>query len=493
MKICFMCDLHLPFDKNAMQYDALEWACCDILKSRADCVVVVGDYTANGELFPLDWFNEKMKSLNAPVVMIPGNSDMRTPENVEAFDKTASPVVNKIGDCTIIAINDSRGKFDDSVLDVIENADKNTIVITHHPYYQIFSEKGNGLVKWREKHPEVRMFYGHLHESKRVNNDISLQALDPDKAIGENPCITYYDTETDSLCKSYYYCPVPQDFYEYIGISCFNPIQDINYAIEKGIKYIELRPAAAKFCKEERKALINAIEKWRSVGGKGLSLHAPGVSYVDGKVGDRDEWEKFIQLANDTKCDRITLHVPNVSLYTATKENALEPISDFVKEMLSFIHEGCVIGVENMHMKKSEQADLNRGFGYIPCECISYMKLLRGKCKQNIGINLDVGHSRNNSPFSQRYTLSSWYSQVGEYAVGYHIHQVTKGDNGFNNHMPITDVYGCLISYASFFRAWSKGQLKKAPVILEIRGLDGEYKPSVELFEKYDLQTDKNA
>ncbi len=32
MKICFMCDLHLPFDVNALQYDVMKWAMADISK-----------------------------------------------------------------------------------------------------------------------------------------------------------------------------------------------------------------------------------------------------------------------------------------------------------------------------------------------------------------------------------------------------------------------------------------------------------------------------
>ena len=31
MKACFMCDLHLPFFKDALQYDVMEWAISDIL------------------------------------------------------------------------------------------------------------------------------------------------------------------------------------------------------------------------------------------------------------------------------------------------------------------------------------------------------------------------------------------------------------------------------------------------------------------------------
>ena len=50
MKICLMCDLHLPFDKNALQYDVLDWAIADIKKKEADCVIYAGDVTCDGDI-----------------------------------------------------------------------------------------------------------------------------------------------------------------------------------------------------------------------------------------------------------------------------------------------------------------------------------------------------------------------------------------------------------------------------------------------------------
>ena len=32
MKICFMCDLHLPFRQETLQYDVLKWAIEDVKK-----------------------------------------------------------------------------------------------------------------------------------------------------------------------------------------------------------------------------------------------------------------------------------------------------------------------------------------------------------------------------------------------------------------------------------------------------------------------------
>jgi hypothetical protein len=69
--------------------------------------------------------------------------------------------------------------------------------------------------------------------------------------------------------------------------------------------------------------------------------------------------------------------------------------------------------------------------------------------------------------------VGTWYQLVGNYAVGYHVHQVLNTPKGFINHAPITNVYGQLISYASFFECWTEGVLNKAPLILEIRADNG--------------------
>jgi hypothetical protein len=143
-----------------------------------------------------------------------------------------------------------------------------------------------------------------------------------------------------------------------------------------------------------------------------------------------------------------------------------------------------VIGVENMHMTEKETPDDTRRFGYIPEECIRFMKMLAGKCKHKVGINFDIGHARNNAPYSKKYQISTWLSMVGKYAVGYHIHQVIPTESKFENHMQIEDVYGRLISYASFFRCWIDGKINKAPFVFEMRPRDA-YEKTLRTFDEH--------
>ena len=49
MNICFLCDLHLPACREAIQYRMLEFAGKDILKRQSDCIAFAGDATCDGD------------------------------------------------------------------------------------------------------------------------------------------------------------------------------------------------------------------------------------------------------------------------------------------------------------------------------------------------------------------------------------------------------------------------------------------------------------
>ena len=97
---------------------------------------------------------------------------------------------------------------------------------------------------------------------------------------------------------------------------------------------------------------------------------------------------------------------------------------------------------------------------------------------REIGFHLDIGHARNNRPFSEKYTLGEWYAELGNEINGYHIHQVTPE---FENHVPIVEPYGKLISLASIFRCWEDRLISHAPFIIEVRG--GAYDVTVKLLK----------
>ena len=407
MKICFMCDLHLPFDKNALQYDVLDWAIADAKKKRPDCIVFAGDATCDGNEEVYDFFIKAFKEIDIPFLYIPGNSDLRTESTKNSIIKKASPIKTDLNGLSIFAINDSDGKISKSDLSALRNADENSIVFMHHPIKNHTKESVELFNEWIKSHQAVKIFHGHLHQSFEEDNSVSLQAMDPDKAIGESPLITYYDTDTKKCRKAYYFCPVPNDIYDYMGISCYDPLPQIQFAIDNKIKHLELRPNCVN---TDADSLISAVGKWRKLCGKSLSFHLHDVGFLNGNVVINKDHDKLFEIIKELKPNRVTQHVPLITV-KEVKENSdsLDKITDFIAKSLNDLEGDIVVGIENMHMTASDTPDENRRYGYLPEECLEFMHLLAGKCKHKVGVNFDVGHARNNVPFSQKYQIGAWF------------------------------------------------------------------------------------
>ena len=236
---------------------------------------------------------------------------------------------------------------------------------------------------------------------------------------------------------------------------------------------------------EHTESLTNTIGKW-SVGIGSYDINDK-CYYTNELHKGYDVWknengyDELLEVVALLGADRVTQHVPKVALEQIQKSPlVLDEIALAVSQKLNALPHAITVGVENMHMTATETA-AHRRFGYTPEECLAFMRSLRERCHHRVGINFDIGHARNNAPFSQRYQISTWLSMLGENIVGYHLHQVTLDDGVFENHMPLTHIYGSLISYASFFKYWEKGKIAKAPLIFEMRP-EGAYEITLATF-----------
>ena len=482
MKVCFICDLHLPTDKNALQYSALKWAKEDIIKKKPDCVIFAGDVTCDGNLEVYQEFIEDFVSLEIPFIYIAGNSDLRNPETRDIIKNLSSPCLNVIGDYKIFAVNDCERSISQSDFSALDKADEFSLVFMHHPLESLDNGSREKFLEWKRIHPKTPVFFAHEHRSYSRGYFTSLQCLDPDKSIGESPCITYYDADNKQFRKAYYFCPPPTDIFSYFGVSCYSPERDINFAIDNGLKYLELRPNVVKF---DSKTLVDLIKKWREIGGQNLSIHLSEVYYENGKVYADDSYEKLIELAKILKAERVTQHVPVVSVSAVnSNKNVLEDIATFIARCLNGFSYPLTVGVENMHTTSADGVGEDRRFGYTPQELVKFKNLLADRCSHRVGFNFDVGHARNNAPFSQKYQISAWLSMLGKDIVGYHVHQVKVDGGKFINHSAIDNVYGHLISYASIFRSWSEEKIARAPFVFEMRE-ENAYKITLSAFNEY--------
>ena len=469
MKLCLLCDLHLPFDRRAPQYRVLEWAIADVKKQNPDAILFAGDAAADGSLESYRFFLAQMRALGLPFFYIPGNSDLRDVRSRDAIFADASPIVSALGAIRIFALNDADGTFSDEALAALEGARAGDVVFMHHPTACHPKEIQVHFAKWKARHSGVRVFYAHEHFFAEDGDFVSLPALDPDKCIGEEPALLYYDTETGSCTRTHFSCPLPEDFFAHLGISAYRPLSQIPFAASRGLCHLELRPNARELPEKELFALVSSF---REQGGETLSVHLPDVFYQKGEVALGDGYEELVALGVRLGASRFIQHVPQVSVGTV-RENAsvLDEIALRVADALSAVPYACTVAVENMHMTAGETVDCRR-FGYTPEETLAFMHAVAAKTKHKVGINLDIGHARNNAPFSQKYQIGTWFSMLGEHIVSYHLHQVTREGAHFENHTAFSSLYGELISLASFFCSWADGTLPRVPCILEMRPED---------------------
>ena len=467
MKICFIADIHLPYKSDAVQYRALEYLCSCALKNGAELFIAAGDYTANGDTAAAERFIGTLKSTGLPYLISTGNSDIRTQSTAKTLMSLASPCFNSFEGCGIITLNDCDGHLSAGAKAALELADEHSLIVMHHPPENLARDDRMMFENFLGTHPHNHIFFAHIHKSFSDGRLHSLPCADPDKAIGEEPGVLIFDTADCSEQTLHFPCPMPGNFRENIGITCYHPIADLDFARKNRILYAELRFTRDLCAGAELK---NAVDSWRCAGAKGLSVHAPDILFDgDGGIKNADEWSAFTNFVNLLPADRITVHVPCCSVESYSDEVLHNNLKKFINIQFSRLHPSCIIGVENMHMTARDRPDSTRRFGYLPEECREFKELCASLTAHKVGYNIDIGHARNNAPFSEKYTLGAWYAELGKNAVGYHIHQVRSGSAGFENHTPFTKPYGALISLASFFSEYACGNLANAPVILEIR------------------------
>ena len=469
MKICFFCDLHLPTNRNALQYDALDWLIFDLKEKSPDLIIYAGDITCFGNKNVYLSFIEKLNSIDIPFLFIPGNSDLRDRSSCELLKTISSPILTVKDGVKIFAINDCDRTISEQTFMELEKLDNNSIIFMHHPTSELLEPYKSRFLNFRKNNPLSFLFFAHNHIFNVNDKDVSLPALDPDKSIGSSPAIVYFDSKSQQISLSFFDCPMPKNFVKNLGLSVYDFERDIGFAIENHIAYLELRPD----CYNGGDLAVRLIKEWKKTCGKQLSIHLPEIGFENQTVILDKNLDNLLAFAKEVKASRFTQHVPLASLKNINQDQqSLDKIAKTLCEKLLPLGNDITLGVENMHMTEGELADDSRRFGYTPEECISFMNALKKVCPFSVGINFDIGHARNNAPFSSMYQISTWLEMVGNYTVGYHIHQVTLDDNGFNNHMPITDVYGSLISYASLFKCLSKNKINSAPLIMEMRPND---------------------
>ena len=519
MTIAVIADLHLTTMRSTIQWDCFDWILEELKKNPPDVLVAAGDLSADGDLEVIDTFLKRIQEVPCKKLIIRGNSDLRShPEEAKRRLSEYEELV--LGDYRLIAADKGDGTW--LKIDFSKYREK-VLFFSHHD----FTEKIEDV-------PNLMLYvFGHVHEDrmeKRGQTMIYATAgCDPDKTIGTAPKIAWFelpegkagsregkiDSREEKIGKAVtneggepsakirrdagkivrydrifteagfgeWSREEKEEFRKNLGLSCYQPLTGVPRAAAEGIFCIELRPNALK-C--PRKEVLKAVKEWREKGGRYLSLHMPdlGIDFFCGseKISGNEAWQEAIILAKELKADRLTVHVPKASIQTM-EQGGKEILGRIYRDYLQQLPDEIQIGIENMHMMQKECADRQRRFGYLPEECIAWADYLSGLTGRKIGLHLDVGHARNNRPFSQKYTLGVWYAMEGQKINAYHIHQTVNENNVFHNHQPIGGIYESLISYGGFLYAWHKGQISHGPMFVEVEDIEKAI-DSIRMFER---------
>jgi hypothetical protein len=490
-KIAVIADIHLPDVHGTAQEAALAYALNRLRVEKPDVVLIIGDATACGTLESAERVRTMLDESGLCFRMIPGNSDERTPALLPAVTDRLTADTPFYSDEYVVCLLDiTDGKVNprgiDYLKELMETPEPRPIILGSHypiavcmedPYVHSLIEAG-----------KISLFIGaHAHrDQERMIAKMSVhtvRGLDPDKAIGAPPAVTLFEFK-DQEWRTFHLpfeegtvtgwsSLLRREFIDYLGFSCMSKsLEGLHSASLHDVWHVELR--AHNALAVPREELLNAVRHWREAGGKYLSMHMPDLSYGSecSAIAGADAFRDAVSLALELEVEHMTLHVPRVSVEQMRLEGNIwgSIAGTFLELIKEPIARGMVIGVENLHMSPTEPAGNLRGFGYLPAECHEWVKSLRkASGYDHIGIHLDIGHARNNAPFSKKCGVGQWYALIGKEIIGYHLHQVTLIDGIMRNHYPIMDIYGPLISLSSFFWGWKTGCLCHAPMFLEIR------------------------
>ena len=452
MKIAILADLHATNNHDCLQWKALEDAIGVCMANYTDVIVLAGDMIMPGAEEAADRMRRTLARIPIPMVATMGNNEEEIKDYAKRFPFKTSFVTDEV---EIYAMEADRPAPNG----------KPRMIFGHYPL---------------EDSPEQGALYvaGHRHLDIVGGMSQLVRGLDPDKAIG-GPAIAIFSVNGGEWSRKD--IPLPMfdlaqwtdddkaAFASCLGVSIKKePDTTLAELAEAGIRNVEFRwhivPSP------------EALALWKAKTDGHISVHLPDIT-LDSNVAELTELVRQ-WLARGAR--QFTIHVPKVSIKALAIQENMDKILDIYAEVITAA-QNAVIGIENMHTKPGEPLE-NRRFGYIPSEQRQFIELLRKRLPNaNIGPLLDIGHARNNLPFSSIYNLSEWYRQFGSELNAMHIHQVITDETGYHNHNAIRGLYTRLISLASLLYDWRNGLIRRCPLFIET---DEDWKITFQTFTR---------
>ncbi len=492
-RIAVFADLHYTCGSATLKGRVLREALDAALSLGASGIVCAGDMLGIGTVAEATALRALFDAQPLPVWFTPGNAELRTPsesaaanailsnrtplpDGVVLIDSSAgypaevqgsgvrdqgsgdAPVAPKLSTFNFQLSTRVWGDVDDS-------EKRKLLAVTHVP-------PNGGAIGLTVA--------GHLHiDDVRENGACRvLRGLDPDKAIGGPPSFATFVRDESGVwhfeanheitgVRPAEWTPAFRDaFLADLGLSTmYDPFDGLAFATAKHVPCVELRHGSWG---DDMRAIVEAIARWRESGGRVLSMHLPSLRFANSVAENVDAIAKSCETALALGCNRVTLHVPKMKTdVIASQRDAITSI--YARALAPLAGTSVAIGIENMHMTPGETPD-DRHYGYTPDECRAFIDALRVLPGLNIGFHLDIGHARNNAPYSSLFPVGTWYEQLGTECNGMHIHQVVQDEQGkMHNHKPLLGFFDKLIALSSLILARRSGMLPPVPMFIEVR------------------------
>ena len=480
MLLAIIGDLHLTENRKSLTYrNILPEALQAAQNRKADALIGIGDLTASGTEKQTHLLMTELEKCPLPFYSTPGNAETRS----QCEKALAAQNIPPQGNIPVIFMDSSSSAVKEEDISKMDSlpADSCFLLCSHYPPEMWQQEAEESLAKAQERKAVTGIIAGHVHK----DGEYTMRGLDPDKASGNPPAAVFMEQQKDGSWKrrehilegmdpSLWSKEEKRSFLAMLGVSCMRePLETLEEAARLSIPVAELRYEALDNMSKE---LFSAVEKWRKAGGKCLSLHLPNLRPDENSM-DCD-LAKGVHAALLLSCDRVTLHVPEVTAADfPAKKNFLT--ENFVKLLTPLMEKNVVIAIENLHTKYQKWNDNERNYGCTIEECVSWIEHLKKVTAYgNIGFHCDIGHARNNVPFSIHEYMSDYYAEERLPFKGFHFHQIVKIEEyHFKNHFPLEGFYDKVIALSGYFLARKKGVLPSdVPVILEINTPGGSIK-----------------
>ena len=509
-RFVLLADLHLSDNPDTAAHQALQWAVDRVNLERPDFLAVAGDITTFSTAGSASQCLEALDRVEVPVLFTPGNAERRGRHAMSVLKALAAPErrATVFDDLLVLLPDTSTGTLPGDERLWLNRSVRSTcaarrLVITHYPLDRMAAADRAWLTRWLLENGVELLAAGHshFHRTRRENGfvEVVVRGLDPDKAIGDLPGISLFETSQKGAWTETFipWSPamrlLPADLPDGmlpVGWSIQgDPVAAARETLGSGLSCLEIRPADLDF---SHHALSVALGELRDRGPLYLSYHLPDLTWRSrtGRVAGVDAVRAHLDCAMESGVDSLTVHVPRASARAMERGRAdrREPggcFLDFVETFANLFMEaargGVGIAIENIHNPANTPADSpDREFATRIDEYLRWIDAVANDMADvpgaRVGALLDVGHARNNGgDLDNLQPLGDWYARLGRRILGYHIHQVdTDPATGrLSNHHEISDLFGSRISFAGFLWAWSTHQITRGPLFVEIRDAEG--------------------